>query len=95
MSEWWVYIVETVAGKLYTGIATDVERRFTEHCSNRRLGAKFFRSDPAQKIVYRLRCADRAMASREEARIKKLSRAQKWLIIRSAASDTLRDVTTN
>ena len=28
---WWLYIVETESGKLYTGITTDVNRRFNEH----------------------------------------------------------------
>ena len=28
---WFLYLVRTASGALYTGIATDVERRFAEH----------------------------------------------------------------
>ncbi|MFD2437858.1 GIY-YIG nuclease family protein [Modicisalibacter luteus] len=33
---WFLYMIETAAGALYTGITTDVERRFGEHCGSRR-----------------------------------------------------------
>jgi putative endonuclease len=29
--QWWVYMVQTQSGKLYTGISTDVDRRFEQH----------------------------------------------------------------
>jgi len=29
--DWTVYIIETENGKLYTGIAKDLERRFEQH----------------------------------------------------------------
>ncbi len=84
---WWVYIIETVSGKLYTGITTDVERRFAEHCSGTKSqgpksrGAKFFRSDKPGGVVYTERCADRSEASKREAAIKKLSRRKKIALI--------------
>ncbi|MCW8977182.1 MAG: GIY-YIG nuclease family protein, partial [Marinobacter sp.] len=31
MADWFVYMVRTARGSLYTGITTDVERRFNEH----------------------------------------------------------------
>ena len=74
---WWVYMIQTCNGRLYTGIATDVERRFAEHSSGGAKAAKFFRSDPPETVVYRAPMADRSAASREEARIKSLSRAAK------------------
>ncbi|MGK0498556.1 MAG: putative endonuclease [Oceanicoccus sp.] len=80
-ADWWVYMVETVKGKLYTGISTDVERRFQEHQSDRAKQAKFFRSDAAKAVVYRECCQDRSAASRREAAIKKLSRQQKCALI--------------
>lgn len=84
-SDWWVYMVKTASGKLYTGISTDVERRFQEHLATSRgegsKGAKFFRSDPPQAVVYREPCEDRASASRREAAIKQLSSARKRQLI--------------
>ncbi|WP_207063332.1 GIY-YIG nuclease family protein [Motiliproteus sp. SC1-56] len=77
--DWYLYIVRTQGGLLYTGITTDVERRFKEHASGR--GAKFFRRDPPEAVVYRAAFPDRGAASREEARIKKLSRIKKLHMI--------------
>ena len=78
---WWVYMVRTASGKLYTGITTDVERRFQEHQQTSRgkgsKGAKFFRSDLPRAVVYREACANRSVASRREALIKRLSASQK------------------
>jgi putative endonuclease len=82
---WYLYIIETERGKLYTGITTDVERRFEQHRSGK-AGAKFFRTDPPLRICYRARFADRSQASREEYRIKQLSRQQKQLLIAAVAN---------
>jgi putative endonuclease len=83
---WWVYIIQTDKDQLYTGITTDVERRWQEHCAvasgkpNAR-GAKFFRSQSPQKIVYKKSCISRSEASQCEAAFKKLSRQQKLMCI--------------
>ncbi|MGZ3786940.1 MAG: GIY-YIG nuclease family protein [Bacteriovorax sp.] len=77
MSEWFVYIIRTEKGRLYTGITTDVERRFQEHSGQKPNGAKFFRSDRPQKIVYVESCETRSEASIKEAAIKKMTRLQK------------------
>ncbi len=82
---WWLYIVETETGKLYTGITTDVTRRFNEHFDKGNLrGAKFFRSDPAKAVVYTEMCANRAAASKREYAIKKMSRQKKCQMIVTA-----------
>jgi putative endonuclease len=81
VSEWWVYIIRAESGKLYTGISTDVERRFREHAGELGNGARFFRGDPPAAIEYRERADDRASASRREAEIKKLRRADKLQLI--------------
>ena len=72
---WYVYMLLCADGSLYTGSATDVERRFEEHRSAR--GAKYTRSHPPVAIVYREMCADKGAALRREAAIKKLQRAEK------------------
>lgn len=33
MADWHLYIIRTAGNTLYTGVTTDVNRRFTEHCS--------------------------------------------------------------
>lgn len=79
---WYVYMILTEKNRLYTGIATDVERRFVEHLCDPSKGAKFFRSDRPVVIVYCEECIDRSEASKREAMIKKLSREKKQSLVR-------------
>lgn len=72
---WYVYMLRCADGSLYTGAATDVERRFAEHKSGR--GAKYTRSHPPLAVVYREECADKGAALRRESAIKRLPRAEK------------------
>jgi putative endonuclease len=59
-------------GSLYTGIATDVERRFGEHVSQGPKAAKYLRGRLPLEIVYRKEIGSRSDASKEEVRIKRL-----------------------
>lgn len=80
-SSWWVYMVQSQSGRLYTGISTDPERRLREHGGEGGRGARFFRGDPPIAIVFVEPAADRSAASRREAAIKKLRRAEKMQLI--------------
>lgn len=75
---WYLYIVECRNGNLYTGITTDVKRRFAQHASGK--GAKYTRAFGAIKIVHTERFRTRANASRREAAVKKMSRPEKKII---------------
>jgi putative endonuclease len=77
--EWSVYIILCSDGSLYTGISTDVERRFRQHRSGK--GAKFFRGRRPLHIAYRENNYSRADACRREMAIKKLQRSEKWALI--------------
>lgn len=79
MSEYWVYILECTDGTFYTGIATDVERRFEQHQEG--TGAKYTRAHGAKRIVYTENCGNRSNASKKEAAIKKFTRQQKIALI--------------
>lgn len=76
MPHYSVYLVECGDGTLYTGIATDVARRIGEHGGSAR-GARYLRGRGPLRIVYQRVIGDRALASRIEARVKKLARAEK------------------
>ena len=76
---WQVYIVKCADGSLYTGITTDVEKRLSVHNAGK--GAKYTRVRLPVEMVYDLACGDRSAASKEEYRIKKLSREQKLQLI--------------
>ncbi len=82
MKKWYVYIVECADGSLYTGITTDVHRRILEHNYGMK-AAKYTRSRRPVKLVYRKEVSNRSEASKEEARIKKLTRARKLELIKS------------
>lgn len=72
---WYVYIVECADGSLYTGITTDVNKRIETH--NKGKGAKYTRARlPVILRVY-FEAENRSQASKEEYRIKQLTREQK------------------
>ncbi|MGJ8633038.1 MAG: GIY-YIG nuclease family protein [Luteolibacter sp.] len=78
---WSVYIILCGDGTLYTGIATDVERRFSEHESQGKKCARYLRGRLPLKIVFRKEAGGRSEASKEECRIKKLPRAEKLRLV--------------
>ncbi|MGI9405043.1 MAG: GIY-YIG nuclease family protein [Hyphomicrobiaceae bacterium] len=75
-----VYIVRCADDSLYTGIATDVERRVGEH-NAANTGARYTASRRPVTLVYHRECGTRSDALQEEARIKKLTRVQKDRLI--------------
>ena len=85
---WSLYIIEASDASLYTGISTDVERRFAEHLCGPR-GARYFNGRSPLRIIYREDGHSRSSASRREAEIKKLSRPAKQRLIASARQQPL------
>lgn len=77
---WWVYIIEADDGSLYTGVSTDVQRRFGEHREGPR-GARYFNGRVPVRILHTEPLPDRSSACRREAEIKRMSRAQKLGLI--------------
>jgi len=78
---YYLYILKCADKTLYTGITTDLERRISEHNENK-LGAKYTASRRPVKLIYSKRFKNRANASKEEARIKNLTRKQKLELIK-------------
>jgi putative endonuclease len=79
-NDWVVYIIRCSDNSLYTGVTTDLERRFQEHLSHPR-GAKYFNGRKPMEVVYSEKGHTRSSASQREAAIKKLSRDKKVLLI--------------
>lgn len=67
---------------LYTGITNHLLKRFKEHQSSSR-GAKFFRFDPPEEVVYIEILATRSLALKREIAIKKLTREKKMALVKS------------
>jgi len=61
---------------MYTGIATDVSRRISEHEQGKR-GAKYLRGRGPFELVYQRAVGDRSVATRIEYCVKQLSRSEK------------------
>ena len=82
---YWVYIVACADSTLYTGIATDVARRLAEHNGAGTKGARYTSTRRPVVAVYQVAFANRSDACKEEARIKRLSRAEKQRLIDAAS----------
>lgn len=72
---YFVYIIRCADKSLYTGVTTNVERRFAEHRAG--TGAAYTRAHTPKKIVYIETCTDRSAAQKREYEIKQLTKEQK------------------
>jgi len=79
---YYVYMVQCADNTLYTGIATELERRVKEHNESDK-GAKYTRVRRPVHLVYNESYPDRSSASKREYEIKKkMSRAKKLEMIK-------------
>lgn len=78
--KYFIYIVRCSDNTLYTGITTDINRRVDEHNGDSK-GAKYTKMRQPVKLVYSVKFVDRSSASKEEFRIKNLTRKEKELLI--------------
>ena len=81
MTDWYLYLVRCRHGSLYTGITTDVARRFAEHRGNGNTGAKYLRGRGPLRLVYQCKLGDKSLALGVENRVKKLSKARKEALV--------------
>lgn len=83
LKPWFLYLVRCKNGHLYTGITTDVSRRFKEHSdtSKNSKGAKYLRGKGPLKLEFQQSLESRSLASKLEARVKKLTVLQKEMLI--------------
>jgi putative endonuclease len=76
---WYVYIVECADNTLYTGITTDVNKRVRTH--NEGKGAKYTKTRLPVVLRAYFEAENRSLASKEEYRIKQLTRKEKLVLI--------------
>lgn len=79
--KYYVYILECSNKALYTGITTDLKRRFKEHKSGK--GGRYTAYNPPKKIKYYEIYKSRSKATKREIEIKKYSRTEKLLLVKS------------
>jgi len=76
---YFVYIIECSDGSLYTGITTNIERRFNEHKNGE--GGHFTKSKEIVRVAYTERHPDRSSALKREAQIKGWTRQKKLELV--------------
>ncbi len=68
---WFVYVIECSDDSLYTGISTDVARRYTQHVHGK--GARYTRAHPPLRLLAQFAVTSRSLALKAEWAIKRLS----------------------
>ena len=77
--EAWVYLLRCRDGSLYTGWTVDLDRRLARHEAG--TASRYTASRRPVALALALPMPDRTAARREEARIKRLSRAAKLALV--------------
>lgn len=78
-----MYMLLCKDGSLYTGITTDTTRRLEEHKDG--VGGRYTRAKGVLRMVFTEVCENRSIASKREIQIKKLSKPEKLMLIKSTA----------
>ncbi|MEA1398389.1 GIY-YIG nuclease family protein, partial [Salmonella enterica] len=74
-----LYLIRTADNALYTGITTDVARRYRQHQTGK--GAKALRGKGELTLAFAAQVGDRSLALRIEYRIKQLTKRQKERLV--------------
>jgi len=83
MSDWYLYLLRCHDGSLYTGISTDVARRFAQHQGEGNAGSKYLKGRGPLTLVFKKKLGSNSLALKVERRVKKLSKARKEDLIRA------------
>ena len=73
-------MIRTKDGQLYTGITTDIQRRWQEHSSGKG-GARYFRARKPERLCLIEQYPDRSSASKREIEIKKMPKLVKETLV--------------
>jgi putative endonuclease len=76
---YYLYLLECEDGSIYTGITTDIERRFSEHKTG--IGSRFTRSRKVKRILHTEEFETRSQALKREVEIKSWPRSKKLILV--------------
>ena len=76
---YFVYLIECSDKSIYTGVTTDVTRRFNEHKTG--IGGHYTRSKQVVKVLYTEQFKTRSEALKREAQIKGWHREKKIALV--------------
>lgn len=82
MTSWKVYILRLSNGAFYTGITNNIEDRMKAHKNSK--GSKYVRAHLPFELVWVQETTNRSIASKIEAKIKKLSHNSKEALVKGA-----------
>ncbi len=80
--DWYLYLIRCRDGTLYTGISTDVYRRFAQHQGAGNAGSRYLRGRGPLSLVFRERLGSKSLALKVERRVKKMPKARKEKLIK-------------
>jgi putative endonuclease len=83
MADWFLYLIRCGNGNLYTGISTDVDRRFVQHQQNGVAGSKYLKGRSPLTLVFQKKIGSKSLALKVEMKIKKLSRTEKERLVQA------------
>lgn len=86
--KYYIYILECADKSLYTGMTTNLKRRFKEHLAGK--GGAYTRSHPPIKIRYSEKAGSRSKALKREAEIKRWPRIKKLSLIKGDKAFNIR-----
>ena len=86
MSDWYLYLIRCRDNTLYTGISTDVDRRFAQHQSEGHSGSRYLKGRGPLSLVFKEKLGSRSLASKVEHRVKRMTKARKEKLIKVSGS---------
>ena len=84
MPDWYLYMVRCADGSVYTGISTDVQRRWREHQRGGARAARYLRTRKPVDLMFSAMIGERGAALRAEYAIKQLEKHQKEALANGA-----------
>ena len=82
MSDWYLYLIRCSDNTLYTGISTDVDRRFAQHQSEGYAASKYLKGRGPLSLVFKEKLGTRSLALKVEYRVKRMTKANKEKLIK-------------
>ena len=80
--QWLIYILECKDGSLYTGITDRLQYRLAAHRAGK--GAKYTKGRGPLVLRYLEECENHSQALKREIAIKKMTKAKKWELCKTA-----------
>ena len=84
LTPWFVYMVRTATGALYTGISTQPERRLRQHSGELAGGAKALKGKGPLQLVFTYAMPCRSSACKLEYQLKQWTKKDKELLLKQA-----------